>query len=375
MISDRANAKKCIFYLPYQIDPIGNGARMVRPQKMIQAFSDIGYDVFVIQGYSRERKRLIKMVKQNIKNGEKYDFMYTESSTEPTLLTNPNHYPTHPFMDFRFFHYIKKQGMKIGLFYSDIYWKFEDYGRELAQLKKYIAIKNYKYDLRQYEKLLDVFYVPDLGVNEYIDSKYLRQIMSELPPGADNIAVNEKKSEKRDFAVDPLKIFYVGGLGGHYEIGKLIQAVSEVNHCQLTVCCRKEEFEKEKENFVGLLKDNIHIVHKSSKALEAYYENSDICSLAFENSIYMAMAKPFKAYEYLAYELPVISTKGTAMGTIVEENNLGFNIEYEVETIKKVLSTVINSPAILEEYRKNCATYKKKNLWICRAHKVEEDLV
>ena len=92
--------KRCIFYLPYKMDEIGNGARMVRPLKMINAFKNIGYEVFVIQGYSSERKKLIKRLKQNISSGIKYDFMYTESSTEPTLLTNPNHYPTHPFMDF-----------------------------------------------------------------------------------------------------------------------------------------------------------------------------------------------------------------------------------------------------------------------------------
>lgn len=366
--------KRCIFYLPYKMDEIGNGARMVRPLKMINAFKNIGYEVFVIQGYSSERKKLIKRLKQNISSGIKYDFMYTESSTEPTLLTNPNHYPTHPFMDFSFFKYIKKQGIKIGLFYCDIYWKFKSYGSQLSTLKKYIAIKNYEYDIRNYEKLLDVFYVSDVGVSKYIDSEYLISIMTELPPGADNINSNSKSYKSRDFKKNPLKVFYVGGLGAHYQIKKLIQAVAETKHCEATICCRKQEFEKEKKGFEELLNESITIIHKSGTELDDYYMSSDIGSLLFEDSIYMSMAKPVKAYEYIANELPIISTRGTAIGEIVEKNNLGFNIDYEVDAIKQILNMIIDTPFILDEYKTNCALFKEKNLWECRARRVENDL-
>ena len=68
--------KKCIFYLPYKLDKNAASARMLRPRKMIQAFQDIGYDVFVISGVSCERRKLIRTVKHTIRNGEKYDFMY-----------------------------------------------------------------------------------------------------------------------------------------------------------------------------------------------------------------------------------------------------------------------------------------------------------
>ena len=347
---------------------------MVRPLKMIKAFENIGYEVFVIHGYSHERKKLIKRIKENIKSGIKYDFMYTESSTEPTLLTDPSHYPTHPFMDFGFFKYIKKQGIRIGLFYCDIYWKFDSYGKQLSTLKKYIAIKNYEYDIKNYEKLIDIFYVPDLGIQKYIDNKSLIRIMRELPPGSDNISPYKKTYENYDFKSEYLQIFYVGGLGQHYQIKKLIQAVSEIQYCRLTICCRMEEFEKEKANYDGLLNENINIVHKSGQALEEYYKKADIGSLLFEESIYMNMAKPFKAYEYLAYGLPVISTKGTAIGDIVEKNNIGINMEYEVAAIKEALNMIINNPNILDEYRRNCVLFKKENLWECRAKKVEMDL-
>ena len=145
--------QKCIFYLPYKLEPHGLGARMLRPRKMIKAFREIGYEVFVISGFSGERKKRIQEIKNRISNGEKYDFMYTESSTMPTLLTDPHHFPLHPFFDFDFFEYIKSQGIKIGLFYCDIYWKFDTYGTDLPWWKKQAALKCYGYDIAQYKKL------------------------------------------------------------------------------------------------------------------------------------------------------------------------------------------------------------------------------
>ena len=64
--------KKCIFYLPYKLDEHGMGARMLRPRKMIQAFRDIGYSVYVITGTSTERKNQICDVKKQIESGIKY---------------------------------------------------------------------------------------------------------------------------------------------------------------------------------------------------------------------------------------------------------------------------------------------------------------
>ena len=117
--------KKCIFHIPNSLE--GNYGSHVRPQKMMQAFKDIGYDVDVVMGYGKERKQSIKKIKKNIRAGMKYDFMYSESSTMPTLLTEKNHLPLYPLLDFSFFRFCKKNGIRIGLFYRDIYWKFQIY--------------------------------------------------------------------------------------------------------------------------------------------------------------------------------------------------------------------------------------------------------
>ena len=362
--------KKCIFYLPYELDEKGNGARMMRPRKMIEAFWAIGYDVFVIQGYSKERRERIKELKKTISDGAKYDFMYTESHTEPTLLTDPHHMPTHPFLDFGFFRYVKSKGIKIGLFYCDIYWKFDEYGVHLPGWKRASAIMNYKHDIKQYKKYLDRFYVPCKVMCRYIDEKRLVDISSELPPAADNKDVPEKTRNDGD----PIHIFYVGGLGGHYQIVELFKAVAANDRFELTVCCREKEWEKEKGQYLEYLSDRIRVVHKNASELAPYYAEADICSLLFRADEYREMAMPFKAFEYLAYEKPVMSTRGTAIGSFVEENGLGWNIDYSEENISAVLKRLIDDPSEIREKIENCKEAKKHNLWINRAQKVAADL-
>ena len=365
---------KCIFYLPYHLDEKAMGARMLRPRKLIQAFKDIGYEVTVITGVSSVRRPLIREVKKQIKNGVKYDFMYTEAHTEPTLLTDPNHLPTHPFLDYSFFRFVRKHGIKIGLFYPDIYWKFPNYGAALPSWKRVSALKCYRYDVKQFKKYLSKFYVADMKLCDYLDEKKLTDIASELLPGADRLTVEPKTYEGRSFRDDPLQIFYVGGLGGHYEITDLVKAVSQINECELTVCCREAEWEKEKEKFSPYLNERIHIVHKHGEELEEYYKKADLCSLLFKRADYMEMAKPFKAFEYLAHETPVLSTKGNAIGDFVEENQIGWNIDFDADEISKTLKMIIDDPKLLEEKRKNCAEVKKVNLWMTRAQQVVDDL-
>ncbi|MDE5974425.1 MAG: glycosyltransferase [Eubacterium sp.] len=371
--------KRCIFYLPYKLPEHCITPGQLRPKKMVQAFRDIGYDVFVIWGYCEERKELIKELKSNIKNGYQYEFMYTESSSIPTLLTEPHHYPTHPFMDFSFFRYIKRQGIKIGLFYRDIHWKFDifkpsTYRKQLAALKNYIYLTLYKYDIRQYKRLIDRFYLPSLTMADIIGSKKLKNISALLLPGSDNLSVKHKDYSQRDFTKKPLNIFYVGNISEHYHLIEILKAVSRTDHCSMTLCCHEKLWLKEKEKFEPYLNENIHIIHKSSNELEPYYKEADIGSIFFENNDYMDMAIPFKSFEYLANEIPAIATTNTAIGKFIETNGNGWTIPYNTDAACELLNRIIKNPELISEKQCNCIKVKQENLWIARAKKVEQDL-
>lgn len=370
--------KRCIFYLPYKLPEHCITPGQLRPKKMVQAFRDIGYNVFVIWGYSEERKELIKELKSNIKNGYRYEFMYTESSSIPTLLTEPHHYPTHPFMDFSFFRYIKRQGIKIGLFYRDIHWKFDifkpsTYRKQLAPLKNYIYLTLYKYDIRQYKKLIDRFYLPSMTMADIIGSKKLKNISALLLPGSDNLSVKHKDYSKRDFTKKPLNVFYVGNISEHYHLIEILKAVSRTEHCSMTLCCHENLWLREKEKFEPYLNENIHIIHKSSNELEPYYKEADIGSIFFKNNDYMDMAIPFKSFEYLANEIPAIATTNTAIGAFIEANGNGWTLPYNADAACELLNKIIQNPELISEKHYNCIKTKQENLWTVRAKTVEQD--
>ena len=364
---------KCILYLPYRLEAQGWGARMLRPRKMAEAFRENGYEVMMISGVSSERRIMIREVRKRIRDGEKFDFLYAESNTEPTLLTYPGHLPTHPFLDYGFFRFVKGHGIPLGLFYSDLFWKYEGYGAGLPAWKRTAALACYRYDLRQYEKLLDRFFVPDKETfSRVLGSPRLAEICRELPPGADHPDLSARRAPGDPNR--PLTIFYVGGLGGNYQIEELLRAVGTVEGTRLILCCRQAEWEKEKDKLEPLLCDRIRVVHKSSGELEPLYAEADLGSLMFRRGSYMDMAKPFKTYEYLAHELPVLATEGTAAGRFTEENGTGWAVAYNAETLAETLREILRNPAQIAEKRRHCAEAKTRNLWTCRAETAAEEL-
>ena len=365
--------KKCIFHIPYKLDLKGNVAPMIRPRKMIAALENIGYEVSVIDGYAVDRKKKMEEIKKRIRNGETYQFLYSESSTTPTLLTELHHLPIHPFFEFSFFRFAKRHGIKIGLFYRDIYWKFESYKKALPVWKYFFAIQCYKYDIRQYEKLLDKLYLPSIKVYKYIKSKPFGRIVDVLPPGCDAL-LWKNEEEKELICKKFINIFYVGGLGNQYQLKELAAAVSEVENFRLTLCCRTDEWDKEKNNYGKYLRGNINIVHRSGKELEDFYFSADICSLMFKPDIYREMAIPYKSFEYLSHGKPVLVTRGTAIGDFVEKNDTGWVLDYNRDAIKKQLRELVDFPELISKKRENCLKVRERNTWEVRAKKVEDDL-
>jgi len=348
-------------------------APMLRPRQIIEGLRQIGYSVDIIEGTAHERKKKIKEIKNNINAGICYDFMYAENSTMPTLLTESHHLPLHPFMDFSFFKFVRNHNIKIGLFYRDIYWKFDDYKRAVPTWKRIPAIMCYKYDLIIYKQLLYKLYLPSYSVYKYLSELNIDNQIEELPPGCEALT-SEVPMTPPDFTQKNLNIFYVGGLGNQYQIEELLKAASLVSKCELTICCRENEWMKEKGHLTSYLSSRIHIIHKSGADLEPYYANADICSLLFKPDIYREMAMPYKAFEYLAHLKPVLATENTAIGEFTARNGIGWSIPYNFNDIATLLEKIIESPQLLREKQLACAHVKEENTWAKRATKIAYDL-
>ncbi len=66
----------------------------------------------MLQGMVRKENKRLEKLKKNIKNGVKYDFVYSESINIPTVLSEENHIPIYPFLDFFIFYILQKSRIK-----------------------------------------------------------------------------------------------------------------------------------------------------------------------------------------------------------------------------------------------------------------------
>jgi len=370
-ISSNKNEKRMIFHVPNYLDKNSKSGSSIRPFKMIKAFENNGYKVDSIMGYASTRKDLIEEIEENIINGVKYDFLYSESSTIPTLLTEKHHLPTHPLLDFSFFRFCKKHKIKIGLFYRDIYWKYDVYKDSVSPFKRIISTFFYKYDLFKYNKLLDLLYLPSLKMAKVVYKDKTNMIVKQLPPGI------SKNSLLKNDSSNGLNIFYVGGItdnNGLYDLTKLMNITNVDKKIQITICCRKDEWEKVQLYYDKMLNSQIKIIHKQGNELSKYYKEANLCSLIFPYDEYRSFAMPIKLFEYLSYGKPIITTSNSAVSDFVKEKDIGFVVEYDDKSIEKIIKKILNDRDLLSMKKKNIEKVIKNETWEERARQVEKDL-
>lgn len=361
--------KKIIFHIPNYLNRNVPSGSQIRPVKMLQAFKDIGYEVDVIMGYGKERKQQIKDITSKIRRGEKYDFVYSESSTMPTALTEKNHFPKYPFLDFSFLKFCKQQHIPIGLFYRDVYWKFREYQTDNF-LKRTISNFFYRYDIRKYNKLVDILYLPSLKMVKYLKPELSKRLrIKALPPGIEKLP----EITKKDIS-SAINIFYVGGIGKLYKFPLLMKVVSQIPECHLTICVRQGEWESEKETYLPYINKNIEIIHLKGDEIKPYLENATIASIFLEPNEYRSFAMPLKLFEYLEYDKPIIATSETAVGEFIKTNNVGWVIDYDEKQLFNLLKNIKEKPEGLIKKQQNIIKFAPEITWQSRAKQVKKDL-
>lgn len=356
--------KKIIYHHPLPLADNPKSGSQVRPIKMLNAFKELGYEVDLVSGYSTERKEKINIIKNKIRNGTIYDFMYCENSTMPTQLTDQHHLPLHPFLDFDFFSYVKKNNIPIGLFYRDIFWRFELYEKGVSNFKAFIAKFFYIYELNRYNKLLDILYLPSTEMKKYIPEFQGR--VNALPPGHSK-NINENYVSNNDI----IRLTYVGGFSDYYDLTLLIKSISHFKHIELTICTREIEWENAKHKYQNL-SPNIKIVHLNGDELLNLYKKTDIAVLFVRPQEYWNFAVPIKLFEYIGEGKPILVSKGTFSANFVEKNNIGWVVDYSEEDVNSFLNCINFNE--IDRILKNVSECASTNSWKARALQVVDDL-
>lgn len=361
---------KMIFHHPYPVFPEGKSGSQVRPYKMIKAFETIGYDVDLIVGYGAERRKAINRIKRNVKHGKHYDFIYSESSTMPTLLTEKHHFPTYPFLDFGFFRWAKGNSIPIGLFYRDIYWKFPMYADEVSWIKRAVSIPMYKYDWRKYKRLLTHLFLPSVKMQEVLPNEWSAGI-SALPPACDF-----KHNVKRRIRGinDELNLFYVGGvLPPIYDLTPLFKTIKGLDGIHLTLCCREHEWEATGSLYEPIDKSIVEIIHMSGSALQSYYEEADIFIMIRSPHEYLDFAMPIKVFEALGYGVPILTLDGTEAAQFIKQEGIGWVVR-SVEEASRLLDFLRNHPEDVDLMKQHVCEARLRHTWEERARQVVQTL-
>ena len=356
--------KRVIFHIPLSLDPQHASASNIRPAKLLEAFKQCGYEVDFVGGNAAERERKIKEVKKQILSGVRYDFLYSESSTMPTLLTESHHFPTHPTLDFSFMSFCKRKGIPIGLFYRDIHWR---YINKNNGFKQRVAKYFYRYDLRCYEKLLDVLFVPSYDMFHHIPFNFHQKVV-ELPAGCD---IHNVKPHAYD---GQLKLLYIGGIGGNYDLRTFLKAVALCPCVSLTLCCREDDWLHVSDAYAPLLTNNIKLVHKQSEDLPELYSQSDLFAIFLSTGEYIKFAAPFKLFDTIGYGMPLFSQDNCWTGKFVKNNHIGIVCESTVEKIKASLDAIVDDPSCLIVYRDNTKKIAISNTWAARVNQIANAL-
>lgn len=359
---------RIIFHYPLPLNERATSASGIRPIKMLESFHSLGYEVDIVDGYASDRRRKINAISERIKNGVHYDFMYSESATIPTILTEPDHLPRHPLLDFYLFRLCRRNGVPTALFYRDIYWRFPEYNEGMTLFKRLFAKACYWLDILMYRFYIDRLYLPSMAMAEYVPLMQRRKLAA-LPPG--HAVTNMEMPERSDH----VRILYVGGVGSHYEMHELFRAVRDNGAVQLTVCTRKSEWESVSSRYATVMAENIRIVHLSGHDLAHLYNECDVAALYVRPLLYRQFAVPFKLFEYLGWGKPIIASEGTLSGEFVKANGVGWSIPYDHQSLLDLLERLSSDPGLIDGIHENVKKKAILHSWESRAKMVANDLV
>lgn len=359
-----------IFHTAYRLNPEAKSASGIRPVRMRRAFESIGYEVIEISGTHAERRDLIRDVKRRIRGGLDVEFVYSESSTQPTGLGEPVTPATSLTRDIAFLRFCQRAGIPVGVFYRDIYWRFPLYdalvGRRMAAVMRFF----YRADLRGYRRAGIRLFLPSMRMAEWVPT-VAPDRFDELPPGSD--AIDEERPDP-DPERPVVHLLYIGGLSNEYRMHETMRAVAGRSDAALTICTRHAEWERVEPEYRDLLGPNVEVVHRSGEGLRELYAAADACVLLMEPSAYREFAAPMKLYEYLGNGKPVIATEGSLVGGFIAEHGLGWTIPYTADALTELLDRLHEHPEELEAMCERVRTVRHEHTWEARARRAAEIL-
>lgn len=358
-----------IFHHPGRITANGLSGSQVRPYKMLNALKAVGCNVETVTGNWPERSQAISRIKQDIRNGKSFDFVYSENRTIPLAMSEEHRLPLHPLTDHLFLDFCHRRSIPVSLYYRDIFWRFPAYRTKLSFMGRLITIPLYWFDWHFHRKYLHTLYLPSLAMQSSIPPADGIARIASLPPGSAGHDVIRSSPS----VAGQLRLLYVGGIRPPtYDLEPILEAVRKTPSCELTLCCRKAEWEYFASHYKKFLNERINVVHASGSELEPLYQSSDIMLLVRKPDPYLDFAVPVKLFESIGYELPILASKGSEAGRIVERDELGWTTDLDLAS--ELISHLSKNRDEVTAKTHALRDRKLEHTWEARAAQVCQDM-
>lgn len=363
---------KIVYYHPRAIKENPDRGSDLRVKKMLGALQRLGHEVIVIAGDAKTRHKKIKSLRDQVESGLKIDYVYGESTNAPIFLADKNFLPSNCARDYLFFAWLKKKEIPFGIFYRDIYWRFDFFKKQLIWPLNVILKPMYYLDWYMYSKYSDVFFLPSAGMNNHLPRKREKGSFKPLAPGFDNEIQPRRPFNSNDQR--PLSLLYVGGIEPTvYDISNLLSLIAKRHDVHLTICCRAQEWKKYGHIYERYLGKNTELVHVKNKELESYYHNSDLFVMLMERSTYMEFAMPVKFSETIGYAVPIISLDQKEVAKHINSLNIGWVIE-TIDQLDSLIDKISEDRSLLANKYDNLMANRPNYTWDARATEIDNYL-
>ena len=357
-----------IFHHPFPLTAEGRSGTSVRPQQMLQAFRSLGYEVEEVVGHSRERGRRISLLREELRSGRRFDFAYAESHTLPTPLTDPHHLPLRALLDYGFFKLLNRSRVPLGLFYRDIYWRFDSSLSFASPLKRLVTVNFHRLEWNRYRDVVDHLFLPSLGMASALPTAWPEERLSALPPGSDDAA--DTLGTPSD--ASKLSLLYVGGVAPPlYDLTPLFAAATMVPSVRVTLCCRAEEWRDNRARYE--LPANMTVVHAAGPELRRLYTQAHAVVILREPHPYLDFAMPVKLLEAVSFGLPIITMRGSEAARFVDREQLGWVVD-TVASAALLLNRLSHERDDLNAASARVLSARPRHTWQARAQQVAATL-
>ncbi len=362
-----------IYHHAKEISPDGNIASVLRPARMREAFEAIGEDVFDLTGCGSERVRKARQLVRRLDSSDETAVLYSESVNVPPALTWLRKGLHRMSFDYQLIKRIHDRGIATGLFYRDIHWRFER--AKVRGFRPYIKNRVIPFfgrqELRAYQRSVDVLFLPDVRMKDYLPYPFAHSEIRSLPPGGERRDLGHGVSSDEKM----LNLLYVGNIAPPvYDLREFFTAAEKDERLRLKVVTRERALNLYGHlyNFEGY--QRLTVLHAQGKELDAHYAGADAALCVWNDCDYHEFVMPVKVFEAISYGVPLIVSAGSkSLADFVKREQLGWVVSGPAE-FTKLLKYLAENPEELQRTRERVLHVRERHTWEERAREVVDVL-